>query len=105
MLQSVSVPYLADQLVRCRPALLSFASAASPLGRSPPPPRCCRRPRSYSLLQTMATPESALKPAQAFVEFVNASPTPFHAVQESVLRLEKAGFMRLSRTAALCRRL
>ncbi|GAA5980337.1 hypothetical protein JCM10908_001620 [Rhodotorula pacifica] len=44
----------------------------------------------------MATPESALKPAQAFVEFVNASPTPFHAVHECVVRLEKAGFTRLS---------
>ncbi|KAG0655069.1 hypothetical protein C6P46_001259 [Rhodotorula mucilaginosa] len=44
----------------------------------------------------MATPESALKPAQAFVEFVNASPTPFHAVHESVVRLERAGFTRLS---------
>ncbi|GAA5831792.1 hypothetical protein JCM11251_003885 [Rhodosporidiobolus azoricus] len=45
--------------------------------------------------QTSAVPQSALAPAQGFVDFVNASPTPFHAVHECVTRLEKAGFVRL----------
>ncbi|GAA5977393.1 hypothetical protein JCM11641_000084 [Rhodosporidiobolus odoratus] len=33
--------------------------------------------------------------ASRFVDFVNVSPTPFHAVKEAVTRLEKAGFTRL----------
>ncbi|KAI0123878.1 aminopeptidase I zinc metalloprotease [Xylariales sp. AK1849] len=36
----------------------------------------------------MAPPKSALD----FLDFVNASPTPYHAVQSAVARLEKAGF-------------
>ncbi|KAI0390815.1 aspartyl aminopeptidase-like protein [Xylariaceae sp. FL0594] len=36
----------------------------------------------------MAPPKSALD----FLDFVNASPTPYHAVHESITRLEKAGF-------------
>lgn len=36
----------------------------------------------------MAPPKSALD----FLDFVNASPTPYHAVQSSISRLEKAGF-------------
>ncbi|KAI1344289.1 peptidase [Xylariaceae sp. FL0016] len=36
----------------------------------------------------MAPPKSALD----FIDFVNASPTPYHAVQSSIVRLEKAGF-------------
>ncbi|KAF2857270.1 aspartyl aminopeptidase [Piedraia hortae CBS 480.64] len=35
---------------------------------------------------------SSLKRAQDFVSFLNASPTPFHAVQSARQRLEKAGF-------------
>ncbi|KAL0084794.1 peptidase M18 [Phycomyces blakesleeanus] len=34
--------------------------------------------------------------ALAFIDFLNASPSPFHAVHESVQRLENAGFQRLS---------
>lgn len=39
---------------------------------------------------TLSGPEAA----QRFVKFVNASPTPFHAVQNAALRLEKAGFLK-----------
>ncbi|KAJ7699975.1 aspartyl aminopeptidase [Mycena rosella] len=37
------------------------------------------------------TPEAALR----FISFVNASPTPFHAVHNAILRLEKAGFQKV----------
>ncbi|GAA6043536.1 hypothetical protein JCM8097_001209 [Rhodosporidiobolus ruineniae] len=43
----------------------------------------------------MAVPQSSLSPAKAFVDFVQASPTPFHAVHNAVAKLEKAGFTRL----------
>lgn len=36
--------------------------------------------------------------AQKFVSFVNASPTPFHAVKNASVRLEKAGFTKLLET-------
>ncbi|KAI1312142.1 aspartyl aminopeptidase-like protein [Xylaria venustula] len=36
----------------------------------------------------MAPPKAALD----FLDFVNASPTPYHAVQQAIVRLEKAGF-------------
>ncbi|KAI1504246.1 peptidase [Biscogniauxia marginata] len=36
----------------------------------------------------MAPPKAALD----FLDFVNASPTPYHAVQSAIVRLEKAGF-------------
>ncbi|KAF8221711.1 aspartyl aminopeptidase [Tricholoma matsutake] len=36
-------------------------------------------------------PEAAVR----FVKFVNASPTPFHAVHNAALRLEKAGFQKI----------
>ncbi|ETS72885.1 Aspartyl aminopeptidase [Pestalotiopsis fici W106-1] len=39
----------------------------------------------------MAPPQSALD----FLEFVNASPTPFHAVQSAIARLDKAGFTKV----------
>ncbi|KAK4904703.1 hypothetical protein LTR28_000900 [Elasticomyces elasticus] len=38
---------------------------------------------------------ASLKPAEQFLEFVNASPTPFHAVHEAKQRLEKAGFKKI----------
>jgi aspartyl aminopeptidase len=37
-------------------------------------------------------PEAAVR----FLKFVNASPTPFHAVQNAALRLEKAGFQKVN---------
>ncbi|KAF8505581.1 aspartyl aminopeptidase [Russula emetica] len=39
----------------------------------------------------LAAPEAATR----FVQFVNASPTPFHAVHNAALRLEKAGFAKI----------
>jgi len=42
------------------------------------------------MISTVA-PEAASR----FVQFVNASPTPFHAVQNAILRLEKAGFRKI----------
>ena len=39
------------------------------------------------------TPEAAAR----FLRFVNASPTPFHAVHNAVLRLEQAGFRKVCR--------
>ena len=38
-----------------------------------------------------AVPEAATR----FLKFVNASPTPFHAVHNAALRLEKAGFQKV----------
>ncbi|KAF8076281.1 aspartyl aminopeptidase [Lyophyllum atratum] len=40
------------------------------------------------------SPEAALK----FLKFVNASPTPYHAVDNAAVRLEKAGFQKLRET-------
>eukprot|EP00478_Filoreta_tenera_P004616 GABV01005030.1.p2 GENE.GABV01005030.1~~GABV01005030.1.p2 ORF type:complete len:134 (+),score=40.53 GABV01005030.1:19-420(+) len=34
--------------------------------------------------------------ADAFLDFVNASPTPFHCVEKSIKELESAGFVRVS---------
>ncbi|OCH90718.1 aspartyl aminopeptidase [Obba rivulosa] len=39
-----------------------------------------------------SVPEAATK----FLKFINASPTPFHAVQAAAVRLEKAGFVKVS---------
>ncbi|KAK0263504.1 Aspartyl aminopeptidase [Friedmanniomyces endolithicus] len=41
------------------------------------------------------TNKASLKRAEDFVEFLNASPTPFHAVRSAKLRLEKAGFKQI----------
>ena len=38
--------------------------------------------------------------ARRFISYVNASPTPFHAVKSSINRLEKAGFVKLHETDA-----
>ena len=39
--------------------------------------------------------KDSLKRAEDFTEFLNASPTPFHAVHSAKLRLEKAGFKQI----------
>jgi aspartyl aminopeptidase len=55
-------------------------------------------PRSYTTttprLINMASQEALKRPAD-FVDFLNASPTPFHAVRSAKLRLEKAGFKQI----------
>jgi aspartyl aminopeptidase len=38
-----------------------------------------------------ASPEAATR----FLKFVNASPTPFHAVHNAAVRLENAGFQKV----------
>ena len=38
-----------------------------------------------------SSPEAATR----FLSFVNASPTPFHAVHNAAVRLEKAGFSKV----------
>lgn len=43
----------------------------------------------------MSTSPQILKTASSFVSFVNASPTPFHAVHNCATRLEQSGFRRL----------
>ncbi|KAI1821790.1 aspartyl aminopeptidase-like protein [Xylaria intraflava] len=52
------------------------------------PFRLPSRSRFSTATPAMAPPKAALD----FLDFVNASPTPYHAVHESVARLEKAGF-------------
>ncbi len=39
----------------------------------------------------MSMPEAATR----FLKFVNASPTPFHAVHNAAIQLEKAGFQKV----------
>lgn len=52
------------------------------------------RPR-YLVTKSSAIPAEALQ----FVDFVNASPSPFHAVHEAAQRLQKAGFVELKERA------
>ncbi|GAA5955250.1 hypothetical protein JCM3765_003258 [Sporobolomyces pararoseus] len=47
-------------------------------------------------MTAMSNSPAILKSASSFVSFVNASPTPFHAVHNCVTRLEGAGFRRLN---------
>lgn len=44
-----------------------------------------------TMIRTPASPEAATR----FLTFVNASPTPYHAVHNASLRLEKAGFRKV----------
>ena len=43
------------------------------------------------------SPEAATR----FLKFVNASPTPFHAVHNAAVQLEKAGFQKVSDISVL----
>ncbi|GAA5830630.1 hypothetical protein JCM5353_001317 [Sporobolomyces roseus] len=47
-------------------------------------------------MTAMSSTPQILKSAQSFVSFINASPTPFHAVGNLVTRLEGKGFQRLN---------
>ena len=54
-------------------------------------PRIC--PRLF-FSQAMMIRNTGPEAAHKFVDFVNASPTPFHAVQTASARLESAGFQK-----------
>lgn len=43
----------------------------------------------------MMIPQAGPPAAHAFLDFVNASPTPFHAVHVAARRLEKSGFRKV----------
>ena len=49
---------------------------------------------SSSAMTAMSSPAGPAA-ANKFVKFVNASPTPFHAVRNAALKLEKAGFVKV----------
>lgn len=70
----------------------SAAAAAAKRSRAATSPRASAGAGSGG----RAVPESAAD----FVKFVDASPSPFHAVQTCVARLEAAGFTPLSERAA-----
>jgi len=46
-------------------------------------------------LATMMLYPSSPEAAVRFLKFVNASPTPFHAVSNAAVRLEHAGFQKV----------
>lgn len=50
--------------------------------------------RLHHSISSMAS-KASLKHAEDFLQFVNASPTPFHAVHSAKQRLEKAGFKQI----------
>jgi hypothetical protein len=58
--------------------------------------KLCRAMSSGSSTSTWSVISSETGPAQAFVNFVNASPTPYHAVHNAASLLEKKGFIRLN---------
>ncbi|KAH8118405.1 aspartyl aminopeptidase [Phellopilus nigrolimitatus] len=51
--------------------------------------------RFLSTGMTATDAPKGLEAANRFLSFVNASPTPFHAVQNASLRLDKAGFVKI----------
>jgi len=65
-----------------RPPLLSILTIA----RSP------RSVNTKNRWYDAAMSTSAVNHANEFVDFLNASPTPFHAVKNGAALLEKAGF-------------
>ncbi|KIW02677.1 uncharacterized protein PV09_06114 [Verruconis gallopava] len=73
-------------------SLSSSLSAASPPSQRPAIPRRAAPAAAYYVgIRTMAS-NAHLKAAEDFLTFVNASPTPFHAVRSAKQKLEAAGF-------------
>jgi len=54
-------------------------------------------------MQVLASLPAAPEAATRFLQFVNASPTPFHAVHNAALRLERAGFRKVCQRPSLRR--
>ena len=52
------------------------------------------------LVSDMMLPNVGPEAASKFINFVNASPTAFHAVHNAAQRLEKAGFRKVRDQAA-----
>jgi len=65
-----------------RPPVLSILTVA----------RSSRFPNTKRNWYNVAMSTSAINHANEFVDFLNASPTPFHAVKNGAALLEKAGF-------------
>ncbi|KAI9000915.1 aspartyl aminopeptidase [Trametes punicea] len=75
-----------------RPIPGSFVSAATQSDSR----RRFPRPPFFPFSRTMAiTQQNGPEAAHKLLDFVNASPTPFHAVQVASARLERAGFQKI----------
>lgn len=49
----------------------------------------------YHNLQRMMLPQAGPEAAHKLINFINASPTPYHAVRNAATRLEQAGFRKV----------
>ena len=67
-------------------------------GRSPARPLLVLTNSVQMQMLAATTPEAATR----FLQFVNASPTPFHAVYNAALRLESAGFTKVCHHVLHC---
>lgn len=84
----------------------TFYSQFANTPSSPPPLQTAREPptagsplpaaSSSKDSTTGGTTNSTMKPAAKLVQYLEASPTPYHAVHNAVKRLEASGFTRLS---------
>jgi hypothetical protein len=72
----------------------TFAHVTLDLEISFQPPYKLLRPPFLSQATMHLYPASP-EAANRFLKFVNTSPTPFHAVHNAALRLEKAGFQKV----------
>ncbi|KAK0668630.1 peptidase M18 [Cercophora samala] len=79
------------------PASVSTLRPLSP-ATTTTPTTACRVPVHYFSSSTSSTSKMAPPPASAheFLDFVNASPTPYHAVQTATTLLKTAGFTPIS---------